>query len=101
VENEKWPLGDIYYDAAGDTLDMAHAPDTTAALSTGSPWDYQTCRDANYGGNANAPQFGNIAAGHGLCFKTPDGRLALLKVDTISNSEIVLDIVVWQPMLGG
>jgi hypothetical protein len=70
AQNENWPPGDIYYDAAEDTLDMAQAQNTTAALGTSFSWGYQTCRKASYGGNANAPQYGNIAAGHGLCFKS-------------------------------
>lgn len=98
AKNENWPPGDIYYDASTDTIDMANAPGTTAALGTRFAWDFQTCLTASYGGSANAPQYTNISPGHGLCFKTPDDRLALLKVASKTTSQVVLSVEIWQPL---
>lgn len=98
AQNEDWPPGDIKYDASIDTIDMAYAPGTTAALGTRFAWDFRTCLNASYGGSANAPQYANISPGHGLCFKTPDDRLALLKVVSKTASQVVLSVEVWQPV---
>lgn len=98
AQNENWPPGDMYYDASTNTIEMANAPNTTAALGTRFAWDFRTCLTASYGSSANAPQYTNISPGHGLCFKTPDDRLALLKVVSKTTSQVVLSVEVWQPV---
>jgi hypothetical protein len=96
AESEPWPPGDVYYDAATSTLDMADAPATTAALGLNRAWNFKSCESATYGGNANAPVGSNIAPGHGLCFKDPfERRVVLLIVKARTSQAILLDVTVW------
>ncbi len=98
-----WPPGDVAYDKSSDgapgyTLYLKDAPRTTAALGTSGHWGYDTCVNAQYGGNddRNTPWQDNIAAGHGLCFNPSGDWYILLKVISQDATQITLDVTSWK-----
>ena len=90
----QWETGnwDVRYASSGSGVVVFSSP--VYALST--PADYDVCRSTTgyKQGNFDASQ---VPAGQNLCVKTNDSRYSAIKVIRIDKSELVIDVVTYDP----
>jgi hypothetical protein len=88
-ETDPW---DVRYASNGAGLLVFNTP----AYKVSSPADYDLCRSTTgyKQGNYDASE---VPAGQNLCVKTSDSRYSAIKVIRIDKTELVIDVVTYDP----
>jgi len=60
---------------------------------------FSACQGTGYGGNGQIINYTDLKAGEKLCFKTTEGRLSMLAVQSVSVGSLTFYATTWQPIL--
>jgi hypothetical protein len=59
--------------------------------------EFSTCEGTGYGGNGELVKYTDLSVGEKLCFKTTEGRVSLLNVQSVSAESLTFYATTWQP----